>query len=200
MKRPCQDPIQAGSLTTNVTEQSDTLTRGDKVSEGKLFAPIDESSCEQRNHHKGTKGRATLNPSNWQGKDTDRRETNYASLVKVAQSRNGWTGGKKGRAVVLLAKSAIAGEAMGRRTQRPSRGKSRRYVTNNIHNLSNWRDPDGYPQEKDKGRDKACRLKLLLKPGRESEMPIVAIRQRDSKPFWSEGALAFSSLPEGGSV
>lgn len=168
MKRPCQDPIQAGSLTTNVTEQSAALTRGDKAREGKPFTPIDESSCEQRNHHKGTKGKATLNPSNWQGKDTDRRETNYASLVKVTQSSNGWTGIKEGRATVLLAKSAIAGEAMGRRTLRPSRGKSR--------------------------------LKLYPKFVRESEMPIVAIRQRDSKPFWSGGALAFSSLPEGGSV
>jgi hypothetical protein len=182
--------------------------RGDKDREGKSFAPIDSSSGVPRDYHKGIKGKITLNLSYWQGKDTDRRTTNYVSLVKVTQPKNRLAGEWKGRATVLLAKSVISGVVMGRNTQRPSRGKSRRYVSENNHFLSNWRDPNKFPINSGKEGHKACRLKLFLMFIRVSEMPIVALTSGDSKTPESEGfilnaregALAFSSLLGGRSV
>lgn len=204
--RPYQFPIQVGSLTTNVSEQSDMLMRSGKDREGKSIAPIDSSSGVPRDYHKGIKGKITLNSSYWQGKRADCRTTNYVSLVKVTQPNNGLAGEWKGRATVLLAKSVISGVVMGRSTQRPSRGKSRRYALKQLS--GNWRDPNKFPINLGKEGYKACRLKLFPMFIRESEMLIVALIQRVSKAFWSEGfilnaregALAFSSLLGGRSV
>jgi len=174
------------------------LMRGGKVSEGKSFAPIDSSSGVPRGYHKEIKGKATLNPSYWQGKEADRRTTNYVSLVKVTQPSNGRAGECKGQATVLLAKSEISGVEMGTSTQRPYRGKSRRYALKQLS--GNWRDPNKFPINGDKEGHKACRLKLFPMFIRGSEMSIVAIVFKVSKALKSEGALAFSSLLGGRSV
>jgi len=64
---PTKFPIQVGSLTTGSRirvpyhqDRGNPVSmpmRGDKVAEGKSFAPIDGSSGVPRNQHKGYKGK-----------------------------------------------------------------------------------------------------------------------------------------------
>lgn len=192
--RPYQYPIQVGSLTTNVSEQSDMLMRSDNAEGGNLTS----SRCVHQNCPKGIYKRETLSQSNRQGKDADRRLTNYVSIVKVNQIKNWMSGDWKGRATVLLAKPDTSGEEMGKSTQRPSRCKSRRYAIKR-QPLSNWGDP--VKSRKGKERYKvADPLKFNPVLNRESEMTIVAIEPGDSKTPESEGSLAYSGLLGGRSV
>lgn len=192
--RPYQYPIQVGSLTTNVSEQSDMLMRSDNVEGGNLAS----SRCVHRCCPDGYKKQETLSQSNRQGKDADRRTTNYESIVKVNQIKNWMSGDWKGRATVLLAKPEISEEEMGESTQRPSRCKSRRYATKR-QSLSNWGDP--VKSRKGKERYKvADPLKFNPVLNRESEMTIVAIESGGSKTLESEGSLAYSGLLGGRSV
>lgn len=184
-----QFPIQVGSLTTNVSEQSGMLMRSDKVSEGKPFAPIDSSSGAPRGYHEEIKGKATLYPPYWQGKEADRRLTNRVGVVKVTQSSSGLIGDCEGRVPVRWAKPEISGVEMGRCTRRPCRRKSGRYVLKQLS--GNWRDPNMSLRE-GKGRyNVESPLKFQPKHIRGSEMLILAIGQKVSKAFWSEGALAW---------
>src|SRR3990167_11237173 len=192
MKRPYQFPLQVGSLTTNVLEQSDTLMRGDNVAGGKPLVPVDSSRYEHRGYRERTEIEETPSQSRRQGKGADRRTTNHASIVKVNQIENWMSGYWKGRATVLLAKFEISGEEMGRSTQRPSRCKSGQYAIK--RQLSgNWGDP--VKSRKGKERYKvAYPLKINLMLNRGSEMFIVALKSGDSKTPESEGTLAFSGL------
>ena len=191
--RPYQFPIQVGSLTTNVEEQFFMLTRGDKVVGGELTS----SRCVHRDCPEGRKG-ATLGQSRRRGKDTDRRKTNYAGIVKVTQERSWRPEDCKWRAVVLSAKPEISGEVMGEGTQGAYRCKSRRYVRSNIF-LATGEALTG--SDKDKGGyNVADPRKFSLKPASESEMAIVALLPRVSKALGSEGPLVFSSFTGGKSV
>lgn len=205
--RPYQYPIQVGSLTTNISEQSDMLMRSDNVEGGKpqgntkgglWLAPKALCGNAELTDCKTPKGEVTLSQSNRQGKDADRRSTNYVSIVKVNQIKNWMSGDWKGRATVLLAKPDTSGEEMGKGTQRPSRCKSRRYAFKR-QPLSNWGDP--VKSRKGKERYKvADPLKFNPVLNRESEMTIVAIESGDSKTPESEGSLAYSGLLGGRSV
>ena len=192
MERPYQFPVQVGSLTTTIGEQSFMVMRGDNVSGGKLTSSRGvPQGCPEREYQK----RVTLSPTYWQGKGADRRSTNYVSLVKVTQLYIGMVGYCKGRPAVLSGKPEISGVVMGKDAQRPCRGKSRRYATGTTHLLSNWRGPDR-PQGITLRKEgyKAGRLKILPRPVRKSEMTIVAFESGDSKTPESEGSLAFSGL------
>ena len=187
--RPYQFPLQVGSLTTNVLEQSDTLMRGDNVAGGKPLVPVDSSRYEHRGYRERTEIEETHSQSRRQGKGADRRTTNHASIVKVNQIENWMSGYWKGRATVLLAKFEISGEEMGRSTQRPSRCKSGRYAIK--RQLSgNWGDP----VKSCKGKERykvAYPLKFNLMLNRGSEMFIVAIESGNSKIPESEGTLVW---------
>ena len=58
--RPYQFPIQVGSLTTNVLEQSDMLMRSDKVVRGNSFLAVDSKSHVWRGYREQIKGEKTF--------------------------------------------------------------------------------------------------------------------------------------------
>ena len=173
------------------------LMRSGKVSGGK---PLNKSYLEvERNDHRlhkrclrliGVSKGVTFSPPIWRGKGADRRTTNRVGLVKVTQMYSGMSGECEGRPAVLSGKPEISGVVMGTSTQRPCRDKSGRYALKQLS--GNWRglnrshlSKEGY---------KACRLKLFPKPIKKSEMFIVALIQKISKTFWSEGTLAWTCL------
>jgi len=182
------------------------LMRSDKVEGGK---PLDKLNpeCQMNDHrlHKkclrleGQSKRVTLNQSYRQGKEADRRMTNYVSIVKVTQTSNWWSGECEGRATVRLAKPVISGEVLGISTQRPRRCKSRRYASKR-HLYSNWGDPVKSSIRGKGGYKVADPPKVFPVLNRESVMTIVAIVSGDSKTPESEGSLAFSGLSGGRSV
>ena len=186
--RPYQFPIQVGSLTTSVEEQFSMLKRGDNVAGGNLAS----NRCVHRGCPKGIYKRETPSQPERQGKSTDRRQTNYAGIVKVTQIKSWMSGDCEWRPAVRLGKPEASGEEMGISTQRAHRCKSRRYVLNG-HFLRNWGDLDMSLRGKRKYNAESP-LKSFSKRIKESEMTIVALLLRVSKALGSEGSLAFGSL------
>jgi hypothetical protein len=184
--RPYQFPVQVGSLTTSVEEQSSMLKRGDNVAGGNLAS----SRCVHRGCPKGIDKRETPSQPKRQGKSADRRQTNYVGVVKVTQMESWMSGDCEWRPVVLSGKSETREEEMGESTFGAHRRKSRWYVFNG-HFMRNWGDLDMSRRGKREYKVEYP-LKTFLKHIKESEMTIVALILRVSKALRSEGSLVFS--------
>ena len=170
-----QFPIQVGSLTTRALGDWCNLMRGDNVAGGK-------SGCYKR---------MTLSQPKRQGKNADRRLTNYAGVVNVTQMESWMSGDCERRPTVRLGKPDTREEEMGECTFGTHRRKSRRYAFKG-HVLRNWGDLDISRMGKREYK-MVCPLKSLLKHIKESEMTIVPIVLGVSKASKREGSLAFSA-------
>ena len=171
--RPYQFPIQVGSLTTSVEEQSSMLMRGDNVAGGKSLL----------------KEGITLSQLWRQGKEVGRRITNRVGIVKVTRIKSWMSEDCEWRPVVLSGKPETSEEEMGISTQGACRCKNGRHISE-YHQLGNWRDLD--VSLSGKGEYKVeYPLKSLLKHIKESEMTIVPFVLRVSKAFKRKGSLAW---------
>lgn len=112
--RPYQFPIQVGSLTTNILEQSNMLMRSDKAVRGKTHLAVDSKRCVHRGYREQIKEELTLGWLRPQGKDIGCRTTNHESIVKVNQIKSQMSGDRKGRANFRLAKPEISGGENGK--------------------------------------------------------------------------------------
>lgn len=192
--RPYQFPIQVGSLTTSVEERFFMLMRGDNVAGGNLTS----SRCVHRDCPKGIYKRETFSQPKRQGKNADRRLTNYAGVVKVSQIKSWMSGDCEWATRRSIGEARSSEEEMGKCTQRAHRRKSRRYAFKG-HILRNWGDLDMSHRGKREYKV-VCPLKSLLKHTKESEMTIVALLLKVSKAFRSKGSLAFSVYSGGRSA
>ena len=187
--RPYQFPIQVGSLTTSVEEQSSMLMRGDNVAGGKSLLTVVSSRCVHRGFRERIKEEITLSQLWRQGKEVGRRITNRVGIVKVTRIKSWMSGDCERRPTVLSGKPETSEEEMGISTQGACRCKNGRHISE-YHQLGNWRDLD--VSLSGKGEYKVeYPLKSLLKHIKESEMTIVPFVLRVSKAFKRKGSLAW---------
>ena len=170
------------------------LMRGDNVAGGNLTS----SRCVHRDCPKGIYKRETFSQPKRQGKNADRRITNYAGVVKVTQMESWMSGDCERRPTVRLGKPDTREEEMGECTFRTHRRKSRRYAFKG-HILRNCGDLDMSHRGKREYK-MVCPLKSLLKHIKESEMTIVPLGLGVSKALKREGSLAFSVYTGGRSA